>query len=96
MTSPRTTPSLTAEILADGEAVAARIDQLLRADPQYRQRAKAILNAQDALRRVLSNREWQVYMDLEAAVNARLAYALSLVVGWAFDEGQEHPACAPR
>ena len=41
----------------------------------------------DALRRVLSDREWRVYLDLEAVVNARLAYALAVVVPWAFAQG---------
>ncbi len=96
MSTAKTTPSLSPEILSDDAATAARIDQLLGPDPGYRQHVRAIRRAQEALRRVISDREWQVYMDLEAVVNARCTYALSLAVKWAFAEGQEHPACGPR
>jgi len=94
--TPKVTPSLTPEILADSEAVAARIDQLLRADPQYRQHTKTILRAQDALRRVLADREWREYLDVEAAVNFRLDCALMMVARWAFEEGRLHTATSNR
>jgi hypothetical protein len=92
MATPKVTPSLSPEILVDDAAVAVRIDDLLRADARYRHHTRAIRHAQDALRGVLSDREWQVYLDLEGVVNARFAYALSLLVRWAFEQGQRHPA----
>jgi hypothetical protein len=91
-----TTPSLSPEILADDAATAARIDQLLGPDPRYRQHVRAIRRAQEALRGMLADREWGVYLDLESEVNARFAYVMSVLVRWAFRQGQEHAACAPR
>lgn len=88
--TPRTTPTLTSELLADDAAVTARIDQLLYPDPRYRRHTRAILNAQTALRSVLSDREWRCYLDLEGVVNARFLYTSSLVVRWAFEQGRLH------
>lgn len=92
----KTTPRLTPEILGDDAAVAERIDQLIRPDPRHCRHVKTILNAQRALRGVLSDREWGVHLDLELLVKARFAYSLLVVVRWAFEQGREHPACPPR
>ena len=70
-------------------AVGVRIDDLPARRPPVpaAMRGPSFEALDRPLRRVLSDREWRVYLDLEAVVNARLAYALAVVVPWAFAQG---------
>lgn len=96
MPTTKTNPNLTPEVVADEGATVAQIDRLLRRNPQHRKHVRAILKAQEALHRVLSDREWQVYLTLEAAVNARFSDALLAVARWAFEQGRRHPLRAGK
>lgn len=95
----RRRPPLTPAVLADRTALGDALDALLQADPTWRRQTRAVLKAQEQLRAVLDDEQWAMYLDVEAAANARLTEALITIARWAFEEGpasSASPRRAPR
>lgn len=72
----RARPCLTPAVLADRTALGEALDALLQADPTWRRQTRAVREAQEKLRAVLDDEQWVVYLDVEAATNARLTDAM--------------------
>ena len=81
-------PRLTAQVVNDPDRLASVIDRLFIRDRQYRRHRNVILTRQRVLMDTIDAEQFNLYLDVEAATNERLAWMLSTVAKWAFNEGQ--------
>jgi hypothetical protein len=86
----RRIPVLTAEILADADALSTMIGELLVSTKTYRKLSKRVRRAQDRLQKVVTDKAWKRYMRLEEVVNERTGEETDTLVRWAFEAGVRH------
>ncbi len=78
---------LTVKILGDDDALGEAIGPVLAETPKLARYTKDVRCRERALRKVLNNRQWRVYMALEEAVIDRVLAETNVLIRWAFDEG---------
>jgi hypothetical protein len=81
-------PTLTSDIVADEDKLSEAIERLLLADRRQRLYRSEITRRQAELRALVDDGAWAAYLEVEQAVNARLADALVKVARWAFAQGR--------
>jgi len=84
------TPCLTPEIVADDDALALAIQDMLLGSRAMRKLTKMVRRAQDRLQRVVNRKAWAKYMVLEEHVNDRASQEVDVLVRWAFEAGKRH------
>jgi hypothetical protein len=87
--SPR--PFLTPELFDDRSRLADEIYAWLLARQGASKQSRTVLRAQAALRRVLNNEQWRLFLVAEAAITARDDDQILAVVRWAFQQGRQYP-----
>ena len=81
-------PLLDMNVINDDSKLAAAISEVLKADPKYALLTRAILRAQKSLQDVATERQFLLYLDIEAAGSTRLDHALRRIAKWAFLQGR--------
>jgi hypothetical protein len=81
---------LTPEGLRSDEALGDAIAAIITGTPRLARFTRVTLRRDRALRKVLNDEQWRVYMLLEEAVADRVLAETSLLVGWAFKEGRRY------
>jgi hypothetical protein len=84
------TPCLTPEIMADDDALALAIQDVLLASRTMRKLTRRVRRAADRLQRVMNRKAWARYMVLEERVNDRTSQEVELLVRWAYQAGRRH------
>ena len=84
MSAPRLSPT----IVANDALLAAAIDAVIQGDTTDQENRGTITRLQGELRACVSEEAWQVYLQLDAVVVARLADLTVTLTTWAFVEGQ--------
>jgi hypothetical protein len=80
-------PTLTPDVVADEEALAEAVDEVVRRDPVARGELAEITNYQDALRGAVDDATWRLVLRVDELTTARFADVLLVVARWAFNEG---------
>jgi hypothetical protein len=93
--APRDLPVLHEMVLADDDALAAAVDRVLRASPQYMGSRRQIIDAEQRLRSAVSQAAWRIYLDLDAARGESVVHGQDVLIRWAYAEGLR-AAAAPR
>jgi hypothetical protein len=81
---------LTPEIMADDNALALAIQEMLLGSRAMRKLTKMVRRAQDRLQRVVNRKAWARYMVLEEHVNDRASQEVELLIRWAYEAGKRH------
>ena len=79
---------LTSDIIADDVLVGEAIDQILVAEPGLNRIHRQIARRQRALRAVVTDQQWRLYMVIEELFNDRWSRALDIVAKAFFAAGQ--------
>lgn len=83
-------PCLTPEIMADDDALALAVEELLLGTRVIRKLTRRVRRAADRLQRVVNRRAWARYMLLEEVVNNRASQEVELLIRWAYEAGTRH------
>jgi hypothetical protein len=81
---------LTPEIMADDNALALAIQEMLLGSRAMRKLSRRVRRAADRLHRVVNRKAWAKYMVLEEVVNDRATQEVELLVRWAYEAGRRH------
>jgi len=65
---------------AQPEDALTAVDRRLLRDPVWREETREILRLQEKLKRLTGPEAWQVYLELEEAVNRRLSRGLEVAL----------------
>ena len=85
---PRHRIPLTHDLLANASLVGETIDQVLLSDRTLRRLHRQIARRQSALRAVVDEEQWRLYMVIEELFNDRWFRALTLVARQFYTAGQ--------
>jgi hypothetical protein len=78
---------LDTKVVADPEALEDAISEQAERDASYRRASRKIVRLQHGLRELVADPDWDLYLQLEAAVNDRAAALDRDLVRWAFKQG---------
>ncbi len=84
-------PSLDLETVGDDEQLGVAVDVVVVCDREARERATEIVRYAEALRAILDEDTWRLFLVFDERTNARFSELLLVVARWAFVEGRRHP-----
>jgi hypothetical protein len=88
---PHPPPTLTPEVVEDDVALGEWVDDIVLADMDAQSRMHEIARLAEAMRAILDEDKWRLFMTYDERANARFAELLLTVCRWAFSEGRWHP-----
>jgi len=83
--------ALTFEIVADGEDLAAWVDEIIRRDPLAEGRAAEIALWMSWLKDAVDADTWRLVAEVDARVTQRWSDLASVLVRHGFEAGRRHP-----
>ena len=81
-------PCLCPDTVADDDALAMAINDLLLNSKVVRKLGRKVRHAQERLRRRVGDRGWAAYLRLEQIMNQRAADEAFILVRWAYEAGR--------
>jgi len=85
-------PTLDPDTVADDELLGVAVDAVVVANVDARERMEEVFEMTEALRAILDEGTWQLFMAYDELANARFAELSLVIARWAFNEGQRFPS----